>query len=292
MASRPAVDIVVPFLGSAEALAELARKLHGGLDLAPEDTVTIVDNSVHGVAAPSSPGVRVVHAPEVQSSYFARNAGAAGGAGEWLVFLDADVEPPPDLVERYFATPPDERTGVMGGAVAEVPEHEPTSLAARYTVKTQLINPVDDAADAGRFGYAVTANCAIRRSAFEAVGGFTDTIRSGGDADICFRLKSAGWELEWRQDARAVHRGRTATRALVRQMFKHGAGIAWLEDAYPGFAPRPSLRELGVVSVRSLVRAGRAAAARDRDDLALSLFGPLHRWAVWAGRWIPNEVKG
>jgi GT2 family glycosyltransferase len=290
MTARPPVDVVIPFFGSADALAEVARKLQA-LDRAPGDSVTIVDNSVRGVAPRASSEVRVVHAPEVQSSYFARNAGAAGGAGEWLVFLDADIEPPADLLERYFQPPPGERTGVIGGAVAEIPEHEPKSLAARYTAKTQLINPVDDSGASGRFGYAVTANCAIRRAAFDAVGGFTGSIRSGGDADICFRLKRAGWELEWRPDARAVHRGRTTSRALVRQMLKHGAGIAWLEDAYPGFAPRPSLRELATLSARSLLQTGRAIGARDRDALALSVFGPLHRWAVWAGRWIPNDVK-
>ena len=38
--------------------------------------------------------------------------------------------------------------------------------------------------------YAQTAHCAVRRSAFEAVGGFREDIRSGGDADLCFRLAS------------------------------------------------------------------------------------------------------
>lgn len=292
MASRPPIDVVVPFLGSAEALAEVARKLQGSLDLAAEDSLTIVDNSAKGVAAQSTPGVRVVRAPEVQSSYSARNAGAAGGTGEWMVFLDGDVEPRPGLLARYFEHPPGERTAVLGGTVAEVPERQPTSLAARYTVKTQLINPVGESGDAGRFGYAVTANCAIRRAAFEAVGGFTGSIRSGGDADICFRLRDAGWELEWRQEAQVVHRGRTRLRPLMRQMFKHGAGIAWLEQRYPGFAPRPSLRELGVLSARSLLGAVRAVGARDRDDLALNLFSPLHRWAVWTGSWISNDVRG
>lgn len=291
MASRPRVDVVVPFLGSAEALAEVARKLQGSLDLSAEDSLTIVDNSVRGLPAPSAPGVRVVHAPDVQSSYFARNAGAAAGTGEWVLFLDGDVEPPRDLIARYFERPPGDRTGVLGGAVAEVPADEPTSLAARYTSSTQLINPVDESAGEGRFGYAVTANCVIRREAFDAVGGFVDTIRSGGDADICFRLRGAGWELEWRREAKVVHRGRTTARGLVRQMFKHGAGIAWLEKAYPGFAPRPSLRELAVLTARSLAQVGRALRARDRDDLARGVFSPLHRWAVWAGRWVPNEVE-
>ena len=42
------------------------------------------------------------HAPEIHTPGYARNRGAAEGSAEWLVFIDADVTPAPDLLDRYF----------------------------------------------------------------------------------------------------------------------------------------------------------------------------------------------
>src|SRR3712207_7575346 len=54
--------------------------------------------------------------------------------------------------------------------------------------------------DGTRWAYAQTANAAVRRTAFDAVGGFEERIRSAGDADLCWRVVAAGWELEARPE--------------------------------------------------------------------------------------------
>ncbi len=156
----------------------------------------MVDNAPAGPSEPSgdiSPA-EMVRAPERQSAYHARNRGAAVGRAEWLVFLDADVEPVPDLIDRYFVDTPSPSTAVLVGAIrdqgAQPGHREP--LAARYARLRGLMDE-DNNLLQGR-PYAKTANCAIRRAAFDKVGGFSDDIRSGGDADICFRLSRAGWE--------------------------------------------------------------------------------------------------
>ena len=71
--------------------------------------------------------------------------------------------------------------------------------------------------------YAQTANCAVRRVAFEAVGGFDEQARCGEDADLCFRLAALGWGLGERPEALVVHRTRAPQRTVI--LMVENAGI-------------------------------------------------------------------
>ena len=48
---------------------------------------------------------------------------------------------------------------------------------------------------------------------------FREDVRSGGDADLCWRLAAAGWELERRTGAAVVHRNRATIGALLKGAF-------------------------------------------------------------------------
>jgi mycofactocin glycosyltransferase len=289
--ARPGVDVVVPFAGSTAALRGLVDRL-ASLRLEAGDSLVVVDNRPGAPETVRDPRVDVVAARERQSSYHARNRGAARGHAEWLLFVDADVEPPDDLVARYFDRGPGERTAVLAGAVADEPpavgEHLPP--AARWAYLQASLSQENTLLEASP--YAKTANCAVRRSAFEAVGGFRDDIRSGGDADLCFRLAEAGWALERRDGAAVLHRSRRRLRKLLRQQARHGSGSAWLERAYPGFSPRKRWPGLAVWAVREWAAAGRALAARERDAALLHAVDPLVTWAFEVGRLVPNTVDG
>jgi GT2 family glycosyltransferase len=253
------------------------------------ERVVLVDN---GAQPPRDPDPRVLHAPERPTSYFARNRGAALGGSEWIVFLDDDTEPDEDLLERYFVPPPDERTAVLAGAVRDEAPGDVDSLplAARFAA---LRAPMDQSNTLGhgKWGYAQTANAAVRRVAFEQIGGFEERVRSGGDADLCFRLREAGWGLEERPFAIVTHRNRTTLRALARQRARHGAGAAWLSRLYPGsFPPDRGPRRI----VRSLRQLGRAAIdgfRGDRDAATVGLVGLVFHWSFELGRFFGNDVE-
>jgi GT2 family glycosyltransferase len=284
--TRPAVDFVVPFAGSAAALEELRERLRA-LDLGGSDTLTIVDNRPAG--APAVDGT--LRAPERRSSYFARNRGAAAGTNPWLMFLDADVEPPPDLAGRLFAEEPADRTAVLAGGVVDGPlePHARQPAAARFAMLHASMSQANTLLD-GPWSYAQTANCAVRRAAFEAVGGFRDHIRSGGDADLCFRLRALGWQIEPRERAAVVHRSRRTLRKLLRQRARHGSGAAWLDRQHPGSFPRA--RRLGLVkwTLQSFAGAAVARARGRREDALIGVVEPLWVWAFELGRLFPNEV--
>lgn len=286
-ADRPAVDVVLPFYGSDAQLGEVAARLEA-LARRDGDTLTVADNRP-GASGGATGAVRVIAAGERPTSYHARNRGAAAGRAPWLVFLDADVLPAPDLLDRYFAQPPAEDVGVLAGAVVDDEPVAGTGTAAeRYAF---LRSSMDQGAvmDRGQWSFAQTANAAVRREAFEAVGGFEGAVRSGGDADLCFRLRAAGWALEPRTAAVVVHRNRQTVARMLAQRFRHGTGGAWLTTRWPGALPRrrwPGLLWWGV----RRAGAGMLAGARgDRDAAVLGLLDGPAVWAFELGRLVPNR---
>ncbi len=281
---RPAIDVVVPFLGPRSSLERLILGM-SRLELRVDDTLTIVDNG--GVGVTGNGRVRVVEAPERRSSYYARNRGAALGSADWLVFLDADVIPQPQLLDAYLAQAPGGRVGVLGGAIEDEPAGEGAPAAARFAALLGSMSQ-SNTLNGRSLAYTQTANCAIRRSAFEQVGGFRDDVRSGGDADICFRLRTAGWEIEPRHDATVVHSSRHRLAKLLRQRARMGAGAAWVNDRHPGSFPPRRLLGLAAWSAGSFARAASSALRGRRDEAILASLNPLTVWAFELGRRLPN----
>src|SRR3954453_21593695 len=227
---RPAADVIVPFKGCAEARERLSARL-AQLELRPADSVLIVDNTPGG-----APAAGVLCAPEIATPAYARNRGAAAGSAAWLVFLDADTAAPRDLLDRYFDPPPAPRTGLLAGGVVDEPAGPDARALARYAHLRAAMSQ-DDTFAFGEWGYPKTANVACRRAAFEQVGGFREHIRAAEDADLTYRLRDAGWEVERREDAAVVHASRKTLRGFIAQQALWGAGGAWLDRAYPGSVP-------------------------------------------------------
>ncbi len=190
--------------------------------LQPGDSVTVADNRPGARDGDGRGNVRVLGAGERQTSYHARNRAAALGTADWLVFLDADVLPPADLLARYFEPVPDARVGVLAGAVVdEEPAADESTSASRYAwLKSSMSQEITLAHD--QWAFAQTANAAVRRKAFEQVGGFEAGVRSGGDADLCFRVRAAGWDLERREQ-----RGGRASQSADRSADAGAAGSPW-----------------------------------------------------------------
>ena len=275
---RPTVDVIVPFRGSPEALRRVRERL-AGLSLGPGDSVLVVDNTP-GRGGPDA---------EVPTPAFARNRGAARGAAEWLVFFDADTEPRADILDRYFDPPPGPRTGLIGGGVIDEPAPADAPAIARYAHLRRGMSQ-EDTFDFGEWGYPKTANVACRRTAFEEVGGFREHIRAAEDADLTYRLKEAGWEVERREAAAVVHSSRSTVRGFLAQQAVWGAGGAWVDRTYPGSVRLVSSPGLIRWAVRETI-GGLVAAARrrDRDAAIFAVFRPLEALAWQFGRLLPNE---
>jgi GT2 family glycosyltransferase len=275
--------VIAPFAGSAAELTRLVSELER-LQIRPGDEVIVADNRTR--PAPSELGaIRIVDASGIRTPAFARNAGARHATGEWLLFIDADTLPSPTLLDDYFEAAPAANTAVLAGAISDVPAS--SAAVARHSAERSHLS--QQTTMQREHPYAQTANCAVLRQAFERVRGFEPSARAGEDADLCFRLQAAGFELEGRPRAIVEHRSRQTLPALLGQLARHGSGAAWVNRRFPETFPPAPAGQLARRFGRDLLAAARALATRDRGAARSRLLDLAGGLAFELGRLLPNR---
>jgi len=157
--------------------------------------------------------IRVLTGPP-RSSYAARNRAAAAARGPILAFCDADCRPEPEWLEAGIAAVEraEHQTVAAGRIRFLVPE--------RPTVWTLCdIDATKDHEREVQIGNAETANLFVRRSFFEQLGGFDDTIPEHGDFDFALRSIEAGAHLAYAPSAVVWHPTRDRARPFLRMVW-------------------------------------------------------------------------
>lgn len=124
--------------------------------------------------------------------------------------------------------------------------------------------------------WAVGAFLLVRRTAFEAVGGFDpQQWMYAEDLDLAWRLRRDGWRTVYEPEARVSHRHQTAT----RQAFGAGTLERFMAASYDWMARRRGRTVTFAVAAVNLAGAGsRLALARVRHGAAPSS-EELAKWA-------------
>ena len=219
VAARPTATVVIPVWNSWDFTAACLGTLRS--TLGPRDTVVVVDN---GSSDETATGLTrftwlsVITNETNRGFATACNQGAATATGEVVVFLNNDTLVSgrwlDDLLEPFAdttvgATGP--RSNFVSGP--QLVDQVGYTLARRRELREWARSwrqqHRGSTTETGRLvGFCV----AVRRSAFDDVGGWDEGFEIGGyeDDDLCARLSGAGWRLLI-ADASFVHHHGHAT---------------------------------------------------------------------------------
>ena len=200
----PSISVVVPVLDGRETLKECLDSLRGS-NLDGWELIVVDDGSTDGSAEIAGDyGAEVAATAGRCGPGAARNLGAAMASGEILVFLDADCSVRPEtlawIADRFRRHP---EIDALFGSYDDAPAV--TSVVSRYK-NLQHHHVHQTGAERARTFWAGCG--AIRRSTFEALGGFdTETYRrpSIEDIELGYRLTDSGGRILLAKEVQVKH---------------------------------------------------------------------------------------
>jgi GT2 family glycosyltransferase len=222
-ADAPRISVIVPVYNNPADLVECvsALKASAGTDT---EILVVDDASTDDTRrAARATGARVVELPENSGPGAARNEGVAQASGGLLFFVDSDVVVAPDALDRVreaFDTDP-EVEAVFGSydAAPRAP-----GIVSQY--RNLLHHFTHQQAD--RAASTFWAGCgAVRRAAFEAVGGFSGRRFDGiEDLELGVRMRRAGFRITLDKQLNGTHLKRWTLRSMVSTDIRRRA-IPW-----------------------------------------------------------------
>jgi glycosyltransferase involved in cell wall biosynthesis len=155
------LEVIVVNDGSTDATAEVLRRYEG--------RIRVIDRKNGGIAA-------------------ARNTGVAASQSEYLAFLDCDDIWAPTMVERTVAALDDNRDCVLAYTNCAVIDSD------GHDLRSALVGAGVDHAPTldemlSRLWPIMPSAVIMRRSTFDACGGFSEEFRSYGFEDVIFWLR-------------------------------------------------------------------------------------------------------
>ncbi|MEM1582869.1 MAG: glycosyltransferase [Candidatus Bathyarchaeia archaeon] len=216
---EPLVSIIIPTFNSGKTI-ELCLKSITEQTYKNIETI-IVDNysSDNTVEKAKQYNAKIIIRRLERSP--ARNLGAEEAKGEYLLFIDSDMELTPKVVEECVSN------AINGFDALVIPE-EPVSgkgfLSECRRIEKQLHHYSDALFELPRF---------FRKHVFQRIGGYDERLIFGEDVDLYLRIKNSGLKIGKIRSEIKHHEGNLSLRKISIKAYYYGKSIPMIIGKNP-----------------------------------------------------------
>lgn len=177
------ISIIIPAYNEEGLLAGTLRAVRASAEAAgvPHEIIVVDDGSTDRTASIArAHGARVVSV-KVRQIAAARNAGAAGAAGDLLIFVDADTIVPPEVLLGAIVAVREGAVG--GGSGARQDSNDPRWGPPVMAMASWLMRTA---------GWAAGCFMFVRTDVFRLAGGFDERYFAGEEIHLSRAVKKHG----------------------------------------------------------------------------------------------------
>ena len=191
MTSQPFISIVIPLYNKASTIQNTISSVLSQT-IQNFELIIVDGNSTDGsfeIASQINDPRIVLFKQHGKGISTARNQGVEKASADIVAFLDADDTWEPNFLETILQlTEKYPNAGMYGTAFAVCRNNNPLRTVSLYTDKEgALLSYFSDFTEAGH-PIIITSAFSVRKSAFLAVGGYSETLRVGEDHDLFGKL--------------------------------------------------------------------------------------------------------
>jgi GT2 family glycosyltransferase len=225
----PRISVVVCTYNGSSTIRDTLDALEY-LDYPDYEVIVVDDGSTdHTAKIAAGYPVRLIRT-ENRGLSAARNTGMEAATGSIVAYTDDDAYPDEHWLKYLawtFLT-----TSYVGVGGPNIPPPGDGKIAE--SVAHAPGGPIHVLISAHEAEHIPGCNCAFRREALQAVGGFDPIFRSAGDdVDLCWRLMERGWKIGFQPAAMVWHHRRNSLRTYWKQQKGYGKAEALLERKWP-----------------------------------------------------------
>jgi GT2 family glycosyltransferase len=229
------ISIVIVTYNRADELCRLLDSISADLARDDVEMILVDDGSTDDTFERTAPVLerlgnrgRLVQQPN-SGPGTGRNRGITLARGSIIVFVDTDCIAPPGWLDALVEPLSDPEIGATGGPDRSHPDDPIFARFVDYLMTAMLTTGGVRGSEKTRGGsYCPRSfNMAIRRDTARDVDGFP-VIWYGEDILLSWRIREAGFRLEFAPKAWLYHLRRTSIRGWARQLYRMGRARWWM----------------------------------------------------------------